>query len=150
MDLSNFKEVITFAIRKEADAYNLYITYSDLAKNPGTKVMFKELAQEEQKHREILEGVEKKDVSEYKIDKIPDLKISDFVDDQEFSPDMDYAAALRLAIKREEHAFKLYNHIGSGTENPELKKLFSVLAQEESKHKLRLESEYDENVLMWA
>jgi rubrerythrin len=94
--------------------------------------------------------VEKKDVSEYKIDKIPDLKISDFVDDQEFSPDMDYAAALRLAIKREEHAFKLYNHIGSGTENPELKKLFSVLAQEESKHKLRLESEYDENVLMWA
>ncbi|MGB2804256.1 MAG: ferritin family protein [Candidatus Zixiibacteriota bacterium] len=150
MDLSNFKEVITFAIRKEAEAYNLYTTYSDLAKNPGTKVMFKELATEEQKHREILEGVEKKDVTEYKLETIPDLKISDFVDDQEFSPDMDYPAALRLAIKREEHAFKLYNHIGSQTEDAELKKLFAVLAQEESKHKLRLESEYDENVLMWA
>ena len=149
MDLNNFKEVVTFAIRKEADAYNLYTTYSDLSKNPGTKVMFKELAVEEQKHREILEGVEKKDVSEYKLEKVPDLKISDFTDDQEFSPDMDYAAALRLAIKREEHALKLYNHIGSGTENPELKKLFSALAQEESKHKLRLESEYDENVLVW-
>ena len=35
----------------------------------------------------------------------------------------------------------------AGTEDPELKKLFSVLAQEESKHKLRLETEYDENVL---
>jgi rubrerythrin len=150
MDLNNFKEVVTFAVRKEAEAYNLYTTYSDLSKNPGTKVMFRELAGEEQKHREILEGVEKKDVSEYKIDRIPDLKISDFVDDQEFSPDMDYAAALRLAIKREEHAFKLYNHIGSQTEDAELKKLFAVLAQEESKHKLRLESEYDENVLMWA
>jgi rubrerythrin len=150
MDLNNFKEVVTFAVRKEAEAYNLYTTYSDLSKNPGTKVMFKELAGEEQKHREILEGVKKKDVSEYKIERIPDLRISDFVDDQEFSPDMDYAAALRLAIKREEHAFKLYSHIGSQTEDAELKKLFAVLAQEESKHKLRLENEYDENVLMWA
>jgi rubrerythrin len=150
MELNNFKEVITFAIRKEAEAYNLYTTYSQLVKNPGTKVMFKELAEEEQKHREILQGVEKKDVSEYKVEKVPDLKISDFIDEQEFSPDMDYASALRMAIKREEHSLKLYNHIAEGTENPELKKLFAVLAQEESKHKLRLENEYDENVLMWA
>jgi len=150
MELNNFKEVITFAIRKEAEAYNLYITYSQLVKNPGTKVMFEELAKEEQKHREILQGVEKKELSEYKVEKVPDLKISDFIDEQEFSPDMDYASALRMAIKREEHSLKLYNHIAEGTENPELKKLFAVLAQEESKHKLRLENEYDENVLMWA
>lgn len=149
MDLNNFKEVVTFAIRKEAEAYNLYTTYSQLVKNPGTKVMFQELAKEEQKHRETLERVEKKDVSEYKLKKIPDMKISDFVDEQEFSPDMDYASALRLAIKREENSLRLYNHLREGTENPELKKLFSALAQEESKHKLRLESEYDENVLMW-
>jgi rubrerythrin len=150
MELNNFKEVMTFAIRKEAEAYNLYTTYSQLSKNPGTKVMFEELAKEEQKHREILQGVEQKDVSEYKLETIPDLKIGDFVDEQEFNPDMDYASALRLAIKREEHAFRLYNHIREGTENPELSKVFSVLAQEESKHKLRLETEYDENVLMWA
>jgi rubrerythrin len=150
MELNNFKEVVTFAIRKEAEAYNLYTTYSQLVKNPGTKIMFEELAKEEQKHREILEGVEKKDVSEYKVEKVPDLKIGDFVDEVEFSPDMDYASALRLAIKREEHSLKLYNHISGGTENPELKKLFAVLAQEESKHKLRLETEYDENVLKWA
>jgi len=149
MDLNNFKEVVTFAIRKEAEAYNLYTTYSQLVKNPGTKVMFQELAKEEQKHRETLERVEKKDVSEYELKKIPDMKISDFVDEQEFSPDMDYASALRLAIKREENSLRLYNHLTAGTENQELEKLFSALAQEESKHKLRLESEYDENVLMW-
>ncbi len=149
MDLNNFKEVVTFAIRKEAEAYNLYTTYGQLSKNPGTKVMFQELAKEEQKHREILEGVEKEDVTAYKLEKIPDMKISDFVDEQEFSPDMDFASALRLAIKREEHALKLYNHMAQGTDDVQLKKLFSSLAQEESKHKLRLESEYDENVLMW-
>jgi rubrerythrin len=140
MDLNNFKEVVTFAIRKEAEAYNLYTTYSDLSKNPGTKVMFKELA---------VEGVEKKDVSEYKLEKVPDLKISDYTDDQEFSPDMDYAAALRLAIKREEFAQRLYSLMAEKAGAPEIKKLFSALGQEESKHKLRLESEYDENVLAW-
>ena len=149
MDLNNFKEVVTFAIRKEAEAYNLYTTYSQLSKNPGTKVMFKELAKEEQRHREILEGVKKEDVTKYRLKKIPDMKISDYIDEQEFSPDMDYASALRLAIKREEHAFKLYNRMAQGTDDAQLKKLFSTLAQEESKHKLRLESEYDENVLMW-
>ncbi len=150
MEPNNFKEIITFAIRKEAEAYNLYTTYSQLAKSPDAKLMFQELAKEEQKHREVLEGVEKKDVSEYKLEEIPDLKIGDFVDEEEFSSDMDYASALRLAIKREENALKLYNHMAEGTDDPELKKLFSALAQEESKHKLRLESEYDENVLMWA
>lgn len=149
MDLNNFKEVVTFAIRKEAEAYNLYTTYGQLSKNPGTKVMFQELAKEEQKHREILEGVKKEDVTAYKLEKIPDMKIGDFIDEQEFSPDMDFASALRLAIKREEHALKLYNHMAQGTDDVQLKKLFSSLAQEESKHKLRLESEYDENVLMW-
>jgi rubrerythrin len=150
MDLNNFKEVITFAIRKEAEAYNLYITYSQLVKTPGLKKMFEELAQQEQKHREILEGVEKKDVTRYELKKIPDLKIGDFVEEEKFSPDMDYASALRLAIKREEASLRLYNHIANGTNDPELKKLFSVLAQEESKHKLRLETEYDETVLKWA
>jgi rubrerythrin len=150
MEFNNFKEIITFAIRKEAEAYNLYTTYSQLAKNPGTKVMFEELAGQEQKHREILQGIEKKDVSEYRLEKIPDLKIGDFVDEQEFSSDMDYASALRFAIKREEFSLRLYNLMAEKADDPEIKKLFSALAQEESKHKLRLETEYDENVLMWA
>jgi rubrerythrin len=148
MDLNNFNEVITFAIRKEAEAYNLYTTYGQKVNDPAAKSMFAELAQQEKRHREILEGVTKKEVETYKLEKIPDMRISDFIDDQTFSPDMDFASALRLAIKREEAAFKLYHHLAEGTEDGELKKLFSVLSQEESKHKLRLENQYDENV-MW-
>jgi len=150
MELTNFKDAITFAIRKEAEASNLYTTYGRLVKTPGLKIMFQELAQQEKLHREILENIGKKDVSAYILKDIPDLKIGDFVKEEEFSPDMDYASALRLAIKREENSLKLYQHLASGTNDPELKKLFSSLAQEESKHKLRLETEYDESVLKWA
>jgi rubrerythrin len=148
MDLNNFNEVISFAIRKEAEAYNLYTTYGQKVNDPAAKTMFAELAKQEKRHREILEGVTKKDVEKYKLERIPDMKISDFIDQEKFSPNMDFAAALRLAIKREEASFKLYHHMAEGTGDAELKKLFSVLAQEESKHKLRLENQYDENV-MW-
>ena len=150
MELTNFKDAITFAIRKEAEAYNLYTTYGQLVKTPGLKIMFQELAQQEKLHREILENVDKKDVSAYVLKATPDLKIGDFVKEEEFSPDMDYASALRLAIKREESALRLYQHLTGGTGDPELIKLFSSLAQEEAKHKLRLETEYDESVLKWA
>ena len=41
----------------------------------------------------------------------------------------------------------LYMNLSNKTANKELKDLFLMLAMEESKHKLRFEIEYDENVL---
>ena len=51
-------------------------------------------------------------------------------------------------MKREEKAQQLYSDMGTRTGDPEIKKLFAMLAQEEAKHKLRLETEYDEYVLV--
>jgi rubrerythrin len=52
-----------------------------------------------------------------------------------------------MAMKKEESAVKLYNDMAAHVENPKLEKLLKFMAQEEAKHKLRLETEYDENVL---
>lgn len=49
-----------------------------------------------------------------------------------------------LAMKREEKALALYNEMLVKTENPEAKKLFQMLCQEEAKHKLALETKYDD------
>ena len=57
MELTNFQEVITFAIRKEADAATLYETYANKVTNPGIKKMFEELMKEELGHKKILEGI---------------------------------------------------------------------------------------------
>lgn len=60
---------------------------------------------------------------------------------------MTYQDALVLAMKKEKSAFKLYMNLSNKIANKELKDLFLMLAMEESKHKLRFEIEYDENVL---
>jgi rubrerythrin len=147
MDSCVFNEVIVFATRKEAESANLYRVYADLAETSNVKNMFKKMRREELKHQKLLESIKLKDVSAYKLKDIPDLKIGDYSTEGEFSPDMKYADALMLAIKKEEVSYKLYQDLASGPGDEDLKKLFLVLASEEAKHKLKLEEEYDKTVM---
>ena len=57
---------------------------------------------------------------------------------------MPYNEILLLAMKREEKALKLYNDFLKKADTDESKKLFKVLCQEEAKHKLALETMYDD------
>ena len=147
MDEKKFKEIIKFAIDKEIKSYNFYMNARQMTKYSGAKDMFSELSKEEVGHREMLEKLDMKKITQAKIEKVPDLKISDYIVDAEFKPDMPYAEILRMAIKMEERAFKLYNNMNKSNKDENLKKLFSLLANEEAKHKLRLEKIYDEEIL---
>ena len=50
-------------------------------------------------------------------------------------------------MKREEKSYKLYTSLAQQGKDPSIAKLFQLLAQEELKHKNRLEKEYDEVIL---
>jgi rubrerythrin len=147
MDEKKFQEIIKFAIDKEIKSYNFYTNASQVAKYSGAKDLFSDLAQQEVGHRKMLEKLDLKKIAQAKIEKVPDLKISDYIVDAEFKPDMPYADILRIAIKMEERALKLYNNMNQSNQDENLKKLFSLLANEEAKHKLRLEKIYDDEIL---
>lgn len=144
---SALEEILSFAIEKEAETAAFYDMAQDLAENSNVKDLFKEMAQEEHGHKELLEGLKGRDFSNVKVQEIPDLKISDYLQDVEFSPSMSYQDFLIFAMKNEEKSLKLYTSLGKHTEDDHMKKLLSFLAQEEARHKLRLETEYDEYVL---
>jgi len=61
---------------------------------------------------------------------------------------MDYQDVLILAMKKEKASFHLYTDLADEVENQIQKEIFLSLAQEEAKHKLRFEIEYDNEVLM--
>jgi rubrerythrin len=147
MDEKKFQEIIKFAIDKEIKSYNFYTNASQVAKYSGAKDLFSDLAQQEVGHRKMLEKLDLEKIARAKIEKVPDLKISDYIVDAEFKPDMPYADILRIAIKMEERALKLYNNMNQSNQDENLKKLFSLLANEEAKHKLRLEKIYDDEIL---
>jgi rubrerythrin len=147
MDKKKFKEVIQFAIDKEIEAFNFYIQGSQVVKYSGAKDLFLELAKQEEGHRKLLENLNMERIAQVRIEKIPDLKISDYMVDVEFKPDLSYAEMLRIAMKREERSVKLYEDLKGTNPDEDLKKLFTFLVQEESRHKLRLEKIYDEEIL---
>ena len=147
MDEKKFNEVLQFAIEKEIGTYNLYTMCKQVAKYSGAKELFAELAEEEEKHRELLEHVSVEKVFQGKLDPIPDLRISDYLIDVQCQADSSYADILRLVMKNEEHSVKLYNDLKESCMDGDLKRLFEFLAHEEAKHKLKFEKIYDDEIL---
>lgn len=148
MDFKNLKALVTFAIEKEKEAADFYETSSESEIMSGKKQMLKEFAAEERKHQKMLEdylatGVAEK-LDDYQFKWITDIKRSDYVDTIEYKPGMAYNELLMLAMKREEGALKLYNQLLEQADNDGAKNLFKMLCQEEAKHKLALETMYDD------
>jgi rubrerythrin len=147
MDEKRFKEVIRFAIDKEIEAFNFYTEASRNAKYSGGKELFLSFSKEEEGHRKLLENLNMEKVAQARIEKIPNLKISDYMVDAELKPDLSYAEMLRIAMKREERSIKLYEDLRGSNPDEDLKKVFTFLVQEESKHKFKLEKIYDDEIL---
>ncbi|WP_319407997.1 ferritin family protein [uncultured Desulfosarcina sp.] len=148
MDFENLDAIISFAIEKEKEAAEFYEENSESEMMSGKRQMLKEFAAEERKHQKMLEAYLATGIAEniegYRFEWISDIKRSDYVDAMEYKPGMAYNELLMLAMKREEAALKLYNQLLRKADNDDAKKLFKMLCQEEAKHKLALETLYDD------
>ena len=148
MEFENLEAILDFAIEKETEAAEFYTDLSKEASLSGSSEMFEEFAAEENKHQKMLEEFKTKGIADslkdYSFKWITDIKRSDYVVELEYSPGMGYNEILMLAMKREEKALKLYNEFLAQTDSAEAKKLFKILCQEEAKHKLALETMYDD------
>ena len=142
-------DILDFAIKGEEEAAAFY---GDLAKRvdkPWMKDVFAGFAREEEGHKAKLLGVKKGKTLAPAKDKVKDLKIGDYLVDVDTGDPatLDYQQALVIAMKKEKAAFKLYIDLASKATDAGLRELLTGLAEEEAKHKLRFEIEYDEFVL---
>ena len=143
----NVNEILEFAIDREQEAHDFYVDLANKAEQPGMKDLFLQFAREEAGHKKKLEGIKKGSRSFPYADDVVDLKIADYLVEVEPTGDLTYQEALILAMKREKAAFRLYTDLAALTADKDLKLVFRSLAQEEAKHKLRFELEYDDKVL---
>lgn len=148
MDFNSFEEIIQFAIKQEMQAVKFYQELADRETFKSSKKILEEFAEEERKHQRLLEefSADTDTLVEYKYEWIPDIKRSNYQVDLEYRPGMDFIELLRLAMKREEKALRLYNLLAKKTDNEKCINLFKLLAQEEAKHKQAFETIYDEHM----
>jgi len=147
MEAKKFLEIVQFAIQREIESINFYDKASKMVKLSGTKELFSDFMRQEEGHKKKLEAVQAGKIVLGKIEKIPNLKISDYLVEAELKPNISYADILRIAMKREERSVKLYTDLNMKNEDETLKSLFAFLIQEESKHKYALEKMYDDEIL---
>lgn len=144
----SFSAALDFAIAREEESHDFYMDLAGRMKRKAMAEVFEQFAREELGHKRKLEGVRSGgDVPQAESENVQNLAIADYTVDVEPTPDMDYGDALVLAMKKEKAAFRLYSDLAANVRSEKLSELFHMLAQEEARHKLRFELEYDEVVL---
>ena len=141
------KEILEFAISEEEAAAKFYKALAGKVEKQWMKKTFLDFAREEEGHKAKLQRIQKGELPELNNQKVLDLKIGDYLEDVKVSADMDYQQALIVAMKKEKAAFRMYSDLASVTQSGDLQAVLLSLAQEEAKHKLRFEVEYDEEIL---
>lgn len=146
---TSMDDVINFAIDREIKAMEFYQQCADRAKNPGIKKFFQEMVEEEQRHRDLLKDLNPVDLGEIKLPEVENLKISDYLIEVKFHDALTYQEALTLAMKKEEKAHAFYAAWQTKCIHEKTAKVFELLAKEELKHKRKIETIYDEEILTW-
>jgi len=143
----DINEILDFAIGEEQAAVDFYLMLASKSASRQSRDVFTEFASEEMRHKANLTRIKEQGTYQLSVEKVQDLRITEYLVDIKPSADMSYQEALILAMKKEKAAFRMYLELAGKATEPDLRDFFQTLAQEESKHKLRFEIEYDDYIL---
>ncbi len=147
MTFASTAEIFRFAIEREEEAA---LSYGDLARDaadPLVQALLLELQTEEKNHKRLLENIADGKAVAFTDREIPDLKISDDLIEEPLGSDSGFQDLLIFAARKEEKAIELYTGLRDAAADPEFRRLLAFLIQQEKGHKLRLEQEYEKQIL---
>ncbi len=142
MILSEYKNIIKFAMENEVEAQKFYEEAAQKVENTQLKEMFADFAEEEKRHREILKQVYISNRMGDYFSEGQDYHVAEDVDLPELTTDMTPADAIALAMKKEEAAVIQYTALAEACPEPDKKKIFLDLAAMEKGHKRRMENAF--------
>jgi len=137
-------EILEFAISREIQAREFFLELARRVTRPGFRKVFEELAEEEAEHKEKLElevmklGKTVSEDTEY-----TGANKEFIISDTQMLDNMDYKDILLLGMEKEEASFRTYVNLLSSVREQSSRELLLALAEEEVRHKLRFQTEYD-------
>lgn len=137
-------EILEFAISKEMESHHFYLALSRHVDTVKMREVFEELAQEELEHKAMLELEIIKTGRAVAARHEPAGPDSDYiVSNSQLPLDIDYRDMLLLAMEKEKASFRTYVDLVATARDEPTRELLLALAEEEVRHKLRFETEYD-------
>ncbi len=148
MENKNFLEIIEYAIEKENEAIDFYTELKMNEKLPNVIKVLDDIINMEKGHINRLNMLRTSGpVSVEKIE-MRSMNLSDYYEKQLSYENMDYISLLRIAMKREDQAKKLYLDLANYTTDTDIRNLFLLLSSEEDQHKALFEEIYQDYVLV--
>jgi rubrerythrin len=139
-------DLLDTAIQDEIAAQKFYLGAMEKTKNVRLKDFFRSLAEEEKGHERILSGVKEMGlydgtmpVDEETVKKIEGAHV---IPNEEPIEEMSLEQAMEVAMKKETKASQIYGQMGKQYTQEELKKLFSSLSADESRHARIIDEQY--------
>jgi rubrerythrin len=137
-------EILEFAISREVEAYHFFLALAKRVSTPEMRKVFEDLAKEELEHKGKLELELMKAGKTVSVALKPGRPASEYIiSDDESQLDMDYKDMLLLGMEKEEASFRTYVNLLGNVHDEESREVLLAIAEEEVKHKLRFETEYD-------
>ncbi len=137
------EEILELAISREEEAHVFLLALAGRMINPEMRKVFEDLAEEELMHKARLELEVIKKGRVLTATKQLQYETSDYTEPAEADIDMDYKDMLIMAMQKEEASFRLYVDLASRVASEDAYETLLALAEEEVRHKLRFEMEYD-------
>ncbi|WP_350343147.1 ferritin family protein [Proteinivorax tanatarense] len=140
--MENYKDILKMAVENEVEAYEFYKDAASKVTDKNLKSTFEELAEEETKHKVLLEDYLKNDLKNMSFKENKDYQISETVEEKALSTSMNFKDAIALAMKKEEEAMNMYKQFAEASDDDKQRKTFEELVKMEQQHKTRLEDIY--------
>jgi len=139
-------ELLDTAILKEVAAEALYAASQSKTDDPTAKALMKELAKAEAGHAAKLKQLKEKGFTQkdWRPERVTDLKVSDYLTGGDTLEGAGLQDTLIFAMKREQSSIDFYTRLTATIRDSHAKRLCESLVHEELKHKLRLETLYDD------
>lgn len=142
MTQEDYKKIITLAVEREIEAYEFYRSVTDKTDRNDLKSLFGDLANDELKHRNMLEGFLTKSSDKIHFSETKDYRVVDALPTPPLSLTLKPLEGIVIAVKKELEAMQMYIQLANASLDEEQKKIFREFANMERGHKSRLEDIY--------
>ena len=144
-NVDSIEEILEYAISREVEAYYFCLALAGRVDTPRMRQVFEDMAAEELEHKAKLELEMIKMGKTVPTQQMPPGRPeSDYImSDSDSLLEMDYTDMLLLGMEKEEAAFRIYVNLIPNVHDEESQEVLLAIAQEEVRHKLRFETEYD-------
>ena len=148
-ELNTVEGVLRYAIGREVEANVFYNLLTQFVDDPQVRALCSELASEELEHKGLLElelmklGSVVKPLSAADIKNTELPKPLNYMLEMVKVSQMDLEKVVLLAMEKEKKSFRLYMDLLSSITDVACREVIMSLAEEEARHKISFELEYD-------